>query len=107
MIRLNAVALAAALLIAGSAHAEYGIMNLPVWCEAYPGVSEILDRDHQERVYGNGAARGGYLVELYVAPGTGAWTLVQTDPVRQRQCAFRSGEGWQFVIPAPASGDSS
>ena len=107
MRRIIAVALVAMALVAAPVRAEYGLMNLPVWCEAYPGVTEILDQDHQERVYGNGAASGGYLVELYVAPSTDTWTLVQTDPARQRQCAFRSGEGWQFVIPTPAGGDSS
>jgi hypothetical protein len=104
MTRHIAVAFAAAILVSAPARGEYGLMNLPVWCEVYPGVTNILDRDHQERVYGTGAASGGYLVELYVAPSTDTWTLVQTDPARQRQCAFRSGEGWQFVIPAPASG---
>ena len=54
MRRIIAVALVAMALVAAPVRAEYGLMNLPVWCEAYPGVTEILDQDHQERVYGNG-----------------------------------------------------
>ena len=100
-------AVLAAFFMGGSVRAEYGIMNVPVWCEIYPGVTESLDRDHQERVYGYGAAGGGYLVELYVSSTSDTWTLVQTDPERQQQCAIRSGRGWQFVIPSPPTGDSS
>ena len=93
--------------MAGYARAEYGIMNVLVWCEVYPGITASLGRDYQERVYGYGAASGGYLVELYVSPTSDTWTLVQTDPERRQQCAFRNGGGWQFVIPSPPTGDSS
>ncbi len=56
--------------------------------------ARMLTEVHGEELLGQGLAESGaYLVELFVNPSTGAWTVIATMP-NGMACMLEAGQSW-------------
>ena len=56
--------------------------------------ARMLTEVHGEELLGQGLAESGaYLVELFVNPSTGAWTVIATLP-NGMACMLEAGQSW-------------
>jgi hypothetical protein len=78
----------AALLVSGPAAAQQ--YN----CGKREAIIKQLDGDYQEAPIGVGIARGGGLLEIWVNPDSGSWSLLVTVP-GGATCLMSSGEDWR------------
>ncbi len=92
-----------------------GLVVLAVWALAAPAAAQTgmqcsmrdaLTRDltgrWQEYQAGSGLA-GGRIIELWVSPDTGTWTLLITT-AGGVSCLATAGEGW-VALPLPQPGE--
>jgi hypothetical protein len=70
-------------------------------CGPHEEVAKALTEKYSERVVSAGmTANGSRLVELFVSPTTGTWTLLITD-MDGKACMTASGDDWINAAPLP------
>jgi hypothetical protein len=63
-------------------------------CGKREAIIKQLGGDYQEAQIGAGIARGGGLVEIWVNPDSGSWSLLVTMP-GGATCLMISGQDWR------------
>lgn len=72
------------------------------FCLDREDAAKALSRQHGEVQVGRGLANDT-LVELWVDPADGSWTILLTNPAG-RSCPAAAGQDWHFEVPE-AAGD--
>jgi len=67
-------------------------------CEPYPSIAAMLTDQYGERRTSVGLEARGGLVEVWVNPENGSWTLVGVMPGGSA-CLVLWGEAWQGTVP--------
>lgn len=74
-------------------------------CAERPKVIDVLAQKYGETRRGIGLAANNTVMELYVSPDTGTWTIAVTQP-DGITCLMASGQGYEPVAEdLPAKGD--
>lgn len=81
-----------AALIAGQASAQS--------CIGYPDAAELLAGKHKESVAVRGLDHRGAMLEFWVNPSTGSWTLIAVTP-QGMACPVASGNGAETYPAKP------
>lgn len=92
---MRAVVFSALCLLSTNAWAQDGTQQP---CAPRDLAGRMLTEVHGEELIGQGLAESGaYLVELFVNPKTGAWTVIATLPTGMT-CMLEAGQSW--AVPA-------
>ena len=92
--RLLAPVIAAALALVSPAAAQMG----DIVCLSDKGLNERLKRDYGARREGYGVRTPDTMIEVWVIPRTGEWTLVQRY-AGGRACIVAMGQHWEGDLP--------
>ena len=68
-------------------------------CLPHQSMAELLGERFGEHRIAMAMQSGGAVVEVYVNPSTGSWTITLTQPGGP-SCAVAAGEAWENFEPA-------
>lgn len=97
MVRFLKILIACGSLVFMSDHTE-AKEELLYFCDAHKTVEDLLNKKYGEIMLWQGQRDEAILVELFVSPTSGTWTLILTK-TNKSSCQVASGEGWDFVFP--------